>query len=32
MLKLDINLLWTVVNVLVMYAVLRKFRSSLFRM
>ena len=25
MLKLDINLLWTVVNVLVMYAVLRKF-------
>ena len=28
MLKLDINLLWTVVNVLVMYAVLRK---SLFR-
>ncbi len=25
MLKLDINLLWTVVNVLVLYAVLRKF-------
>ena len=25
MLKLDINLLWTIVNVLVMYAVLRKF-------
>ena len=25
MLKLDINLLWTVVNVLIMYALLRKF-------
>ena len=25
MLKLDMNLLWTVVNVLVMYALLRKF-------
>ena len=31
MLKLDINLLWTVVNVLVMYAVLRSSCSSLFR-
>ena len=25
MLKLDMNLLWTVVNVLIMYALLRKF-------